>query len=87
MKILSVVIVLLCGLSAQFSVCAYELDRVEVADRLLRPWDMAFLSETHVLVSEKEGGLQKVNLLDGSRISIAGLPDELDNRPYQLREN
>lgn len=80
MKILSVVLVLLYGLSAQFSVCAYELDRVEVAERLLRPWDMAFLSESHVLVTEKKGGLQKVNLLDGSRVSILRLPDELDNR-------
>lgn len=80
MKIMSLVPLLLLLVCSSATVNAYELSRNQVADRLLRPWDMVFLSETQALVTEKEGGLQKVNLLDGSRISITGLPDELDNR-------
>lgn len=80
MKIVSGIFVLLFSLSICEHVSAYELERVEVADRLLRPWDMAFLSENQVLVTEKEGGLQKVSLLNGSRIDVTGLPLDLDNR-------
>ena len=52
----------------------------DVADRLVRPWDIAFLSPTDALVTEKEGGLQRVNLTTGQKQAIRGLPSDLDNR-------
>lgn len=54
--------------------------RVDVADRLLRPWDMAFLNENEALVTEKEGTLQRVNLTTGAKSVIGGLPTDLDSR-------
>ena len=55
-------------------------ERVTITDRLLRPWDMDFPDEYTALVTEKEGGLQEVNLKTGEKIPIAGLPDDLDQR-------
>lgn len=54
--------------------------RITVTDRLVRPWDMDFLSEEQAIVSEKEGGLQIVNLLTGEKQSVNGLPADLDFR-------
>ncbi len=65
-------------LAAEDATPAYE--RTTIADRLLRPWDMAFLDESTALVTEKEGGLQQVNLRTGQKIEIQGLPADLDNR-------
>ena len=41
---------------------------------------MDFPDEYTALVTEKEGGLQEVNLKTGEKIPIAGLPDDLDQR-------
>ena len=56
------------------------LTRIEITDRLLRPWDMAFLSANKALVTEKEGGLQLVDLTTGNKTLVSGLPADLDNR-------
>ena len=56
------------------------LTRIEIAERLLRPWDMDFLSADTALVTEKEGTLQKVNLLTGEKTPIKGLPEDLSRR-------
>ncbi len=48
-----------------------------VMDQLNRPWSMAFFSETEALIAEKDGDLLKVNLEDGSRKAITGLPTDV----------
>ena len=48
-----------------------------VIDQLRRPWSMAFLSETEVLISEKEGDLLRVNLVTKERTTIRGFPSDM----------
>jgi len=48
-----------------------------IIDGLKRPWSMAFLSEDEVLISEKEGDLVKVNLLNKERTRINGFPTDM----------
>ncbi|TQV69644.1 PQQ-dependent sugar dehydrogenase [Exilibacterium tricleocarpae] len=56
-----------------------SITRVVVSSGLARPWDIAFLSEREALVTEKQGGIKRVDLVDGSHNAITGLPDDLDN--------
>jgi len=77
--VLSILVVLL---PIKAATCAERqsdnvLIRVEVSNRLARPWDIAFLSSQQALVTEKEGGLQQVNLITGHKKLIQGLPDDL----------
>ncbi len=53
--------------------------QVVVAEGLLHPWDMAFLSAEVALVTEKDGQLKRVNLVTGEHEAVAGFPDDLDN--------
>jgi len=53
--------------------------QLTVAEGLLHPWDMAFLSAEDVLVTEKDGQLKRVNLVTGVHEPVAGFPDDLDN--------
>lgn len=48
-----------------------------VMDGLRRPWSMAFLNETEVLVTEKDGDLLQVNLQTKEKITITGFPDDV----------
>jgi glucose/arabinose dehydrogenase len=48
-----------------------------VIEGLKRPWSMAFLTEDEVLISEKEGDLVKVNLLNKERVTIKGFPTDM----------
>ena len=48
-----------------------------VVEGLKRPWSMAFLSEEVAIVSEKDGGLLKVNLNTKEKINIEGLPKDI----------
>jgi glucose/arabinose dehydrogenase len=48
-----------------------------IVDKLKRPWSVAFLSEDEVLISEKEGDLVKVNLLNKERTRINGFPADM----------
>lgn len=50
-----------------------------VAAGLKHPWSMAFVSRTEALVTEKDGQLQRMNLSDGSRVEVPGVPKDLDN--------
>ena len=38
------------------------------------PWGMDFLDDSHILVTERGGNLYKINLSDGTRQAITGLP-------------
>ena len=59
---------------------AIDYERITIADRLIRPWDMDFIDENTALVTEKEGGLQLVNLQTGEKNEVIGLPKDLNNR-------
>ncbi len=54
-----------------------SINRVVVVDHLKSPWSIAFLSETEALVTEKEGGLLRVDLTTGEVFPIGGLPSDL----------
>jgi glucose/arabinose dehydrogenase len=56
------------------------IERVTVVDRLIRPWDIVFLDNSQALVSEKEGGVQWVNLLTGEKQLLKGLPADAEFR-------
>ena len=45
-----------------------------VGPRLAHPWGMDFIGTDQVLVTVRGGGLQRVNLADGSAADITGLP-------------
>lgn len=68
-----------CTHVAQITAERVEATRVVVASGLAHPWDMAFLSAREALVTEKQGGIKRVDLLDGSQRTIRGLPADLDN--------
>lgn len=49
---------------------------VEVAVRDLQlPWDLAFISESDLLVTEKPGRLWRIDLATGRRTPVSGLPE------------
>ncbi|NAY91524.1 PQQ-dependent sugar dehydrogenase [Muricauda sp. JGD-17] len=48
-----------------------------VFEGLNRPWSIAFLNETEVLVTEKNGDLVRVDLHSGTKKTIAGFPSDL----------
>lgn len=48
-----------------------------VLDGLKRPWSIAFISENEAVISEKEGGLIRVDLSSRQRTTIKGLPDDV----------
>lgn len=47
---------------------------IQVADGFALPWDLAFLSSTEALVTEKAGTLQRVDLATGRRRAVSGMP-------------
>lgn len=48
-----------------------------VIEGLRRPWSMAFISEGEALITEKDGDVLRVNLLDSTRHRITGLPTDV----------
>lgn len=48
-----------------------------ILEGLKRPWSIAFISENETVISEKEGGLMKVNLATRQKTKIDGLPDDV----------
>ena len=46
-----------------------------VVDGLEFPWDFVFVSETEILLTEKPGRLNRINLHTGERTEIAGTPE------------
>jgi glucose/arabinose dehydrogenase len=45
-----------------------------VAQDLKLPWDIAFLSDTEALVTEKAGAMYRVDLATGTKQAVAGMP-------------
>jgi aldose sugar dehydrogenase len=56
-----------------------SLSQTVVVSGLKHPWDMALLSQREALVSEKDGGLVRVDLASGAVTPILGFPSDLDN--------
>ena len=48
-----------------------------VIDGLAFPWSMAFIDESEVLLTEKEGDLLRINLKSGDRTVVKGKPEDL----------
>ena len=68
---------------------AVSLRREVVVDGLKSPWSIAFLSSDEALITEKEGGLLRVDLRNGDARPIEGLPDDLtdDIRASAIADN
>ncbi len=60
-----------------------------VIDGLKHPWSIAFLNETDVLITEKDGDLLRVDLQTGNRVAMKGLPEDLVDsiRMKDFRDN
>ncbi|MFC3563575.1 PQQ-dependent sugar dehydrogenase [Pedobacter jamesrossensis] len=54
---------------------------------LKRPWSIAFIGENEVLISEKEGNLLKVNLLNKEKKKIQGFPADMDESSIGFGDN
>jgi glucose/arabinose dehydrogenase len=65
------------------------LHREVVIDGLKSPWSIAFLSGTEALITEKEGGLLRANLVTAETRVISGLPADLvtDIRATSVADN
>lgn len=48
-----------------------------VLENLKHPWSMAFISETDVLIAEKDGDLVKVDIETQNQVKIEGLPKDV----------
>ena len=66
-----------------------QVQRISVLEGLAHPWSMAFLSATDALVTEKDGGLKRVDLSAKTQHLIKGLPpDRVDDiRQTDRRDN
>lgn len=64
-----------------------KLKREVVSRGLKHPWSMAFIDRDTALVTEKDGGLWRLDLRTGRRQAIAGLPTDLDNVRREARDN
>ncbi|MEA5428777.1 PQQ-dependent sugar dehydrogenase [Arcicella lustrica] len=62
-----------------FDVNAIRLEKETILEGLKRPWSIVFISEDEVLISEKEGDLVKVNLLNKEKTKIKGFPTDLED--------
>lgn len=72
LMVLSVITVFICG-------PVYALTVTPILEGLNRPWGVAFLSETKVLITEKPGRLLQADISTGQRTEISGVPDVFDS--------
>jgi aldose sugar dehydrogenase len=54
-------------------------EKETILEGLKRPWSLAFLSETEVLISEKEGDLSRFNLTKKEKFKVNGFPTDLED--------
>ena len=68
-----------CCVMASFSQ-AQGLQVDTLAEGLERPWGLSFLNANTVIVTEKAGTAQRVNLDNGDREAIQGLPNDIRSK-------
>ncbi|WP_395377298.1 PQQ-dependent sugar dehydrogenase [Marinicella sp. W31] len=67
---------------------AFKVKRTTVVQGLANPWDIAFINADEALVTEKNGGLKRVNMSTGEVNNIAGLPLDVEHiSPTDRRDN
>ena len=87
-KINGWVVLLLMMFMVGWSEGAVSVKRTTVAQGLANPWDMAFISANEAIVTEKNGGLKRVDLTTGEIQVIQGLPDDVEHiKPEDRRDN
>lgn len=75
--VLALLILSACKSEVKVEVPSYpEPSKEVIIDGLSRPWSMAFLSETEVLLSEKDGDLLRIDLNTKEKHRIKGFPDD-----------
>lgn len=66
---------LVLGSSQAASLSGTDQFDVDIAVKdLIAPWDLAFISDEEILVTEKAGRLWRVSLMNGSRTAVTGVP-------------
>ncbi|MEM1287739.1 MAG: PQQ-dependent sugar dehydrogenase [Pseudomonadota bacterium] len=66
------------GISEQARSCA--LTAVDVSSDLENPWGLAFLTNSLVAVTERNGNMFVIDTTNGGRALVAGVPDVVDRR-------
>lgn len=70
-----------------FTINAIKPEKETILEGLKRPWSIAFISEDDVLISEKDGDLIKVNLLNKEKIRILGFPTDMADSIVSFGDN
>ncbi len=70
-----------------FDINAIRPEKEIVFEGLKRPWSIAFMTEEDALVSEKDGDLVKINLLNKERTKINGFPADMSDSLIGFGDN
>ncbi len=52
------------------SVVSEEIKLIEVAKRLSEPWGMTFVDDNNLLITEKTGGIVRIDMTTGEKFPI-----------------
>ena len=80
MKIRTIIGAALFSVALFISASAGAMTIERIGPVMVHPWGMDFLDRDTVLVTLRGGGLQRINLADGSVTTISGLPQVFDHR-------
>ena len=80
MKIRTIIGAALFSVALFISASAGAMTIERIGPVMAHPWGMDFLDRDTVLVTLRGGGLQRINLADGSVTTISGLPQVFDHR-------
>ena len=80
MKIRTIIGAALFSLALFISASTAAMTIERIGPALAHPWGMDFLDHDTVLVTLRGGGLQRIDLADGSATTISGLPQVFDHR-------
>ena len=80
MKIRTIIGAALFSVALFISASAGAMTIERIGPVMAHPWGMDFLDHDTVLVTLRGGGLQRIDLADGSATTISGLPQVFDHR-------
>ena len=80
MKIRTIIGAALFSVALFISASAGAMTIERIGPVMAHPWGMDFLDHDTVLVTLRGGGLQRIDLADGSATAISGLPQVFDHR-------